>query len=163
MSTGLDAARDAILARSSFLLTSHARPDGDSIGSQLAMAFALDALGKTVRIVNADPAPSAYADFPGVERIEVAPSVEGTYDALIVMECGTLDRAGFGWDTVHQKVVSPLGRSPRIFPIPLYNPDEYDKGKETGRNATLPALARPASLNAAVDVDAGPSDRLLGN
>jgi phosphoesterase RecJ-like protein len=94
VSTGLDAARDAILARSSFLLTSHARPDGDSIGSQLAMAFALDALGKTVRIVNADPAPSAYADFPGVERIEVAPSVEGTYDALIVMECGTLDRPG---------------------------------------------------------------------
>jgi phosphoesterase RecJ-like protein len=94
VSTGLDAARDAILARSSFLLTSHARPDGDSIGSQLAMAFALDALGKTVRIVNADPAPSAYAGFPGVERIEVAPSVEGTYDALIVMECGTLDRPG---------------------------------------------------------------------
>lgn len=94
MTTGLEACRDAILSKQTFLLTSHARPDGDSIGSQLAMAFALDALGKAVRIVNADPAPSAYADFPGVERIEIAPSAKGDYDALIVMECGTLDRPG---------------------------------------------------------------------
>ena len=47
MNTGLIAARDAIRARTSFLLTSHARPDGDSIGSQLAMAFALDT--RTIR------------------------------------------------------------------------------------------------------------------
>lgn len=32
---------------------------------------------------------------------------------------------------------SPLGRSPRIFPIPLYDPQEYDGGKVEGRNATL--------------------------
>ena len=43
--SGLEAAAEAIRARQTFLLTSHARPDGDSIGSQLAMAFALDALG----------------------------------------------------------------------------------------------------------------------
>ena len=94
MNTGLIAARDAIRARTSFLLTSHARPDGDSIGSQLAMAFALDALGKRVRIVNADPAPAHYFTFPGTDRIEVKPSVEGAYDALIVMECGDLKRPG---------------------------------------------------------------------
>ena len=94
MSTGLDACRDAIRAGRSFLLTSHARPDGDSIGSQLAMAYALDALGKQVRIVNADVAPSAYAGFPGLDRIEIAPSVDGTYDAVIVMECGDLTRPG---------------------------------------------------------------------
>ena len=91
---GLEAARDAIRARQSFLLTSHAHPDGDSIGSQLAMAFALDALGKTVRLVNADPAPAHYAAFPGMDRIEIAQAVEGDYDALIVMECGDLKRPG---------------------------------------------------------------------
>ena len=32
---------DALLSRQRFVLTSHARPDGDSIGSQLAMAYAL--------------------------------------------------------------------------------------------------------------------------
>ena len=94
MSTGLDACRDAILSRQTFLLTSHARPDGDSIGSQLAMAYALDALGKQVRIVNADAAPSAYETFAGLSRIEVLPTVQGTYDALIVMECGDLTRPG---------------------------------------------------------------------
>jgi bifunctional oligoribonuclease and PAP phosphatase NrnA len=94
VSTGRDAARDAIRARNSFLITSHARPDGDSIGSQLAMAYALDHLGKRVRIVNADPAPAHYCAFPGMDRIEIAPSVEGEYDALIVMECGTRARPG---------------------------------------------------------------------
>jgi len=87
--------RDAILGKQRFLITSHARPDGDSIGSQLAMAFALDALGKDVRIVNADPAPDHYQDFPGMDRIEIASRVEGLdVDAVIVMECSDLTRTG---------------------------------------------------------------------
>jgi phosphoesterase RecJ-like protein len=85
---------DEVLRRQRFLLTSHARPDGDSIGSQLAMAFALDALGKTVRIVNADPAPDHYQDFPGMDRIEIATQVSAEVDAVIVMECSDLTRAG---------------------------------------------------------------------
>jgi len=87
--------RDAILEKQRFLITSHARPDGDSIGSQLAMAFALDALGKQVRIVNSDPAPDHYQDFPGMERIEIAAKVERPdVDAVIVMECSDLTRTG---------------------------------------------------------------------
>ncbi len=86
--------RDAILGRQRFLLTSHARPDGDSIGSQLAMAFALDALGKHVRIVNADRAPDHYQGFPGMDRIEIADAVTPDVDAVIVMECTDLGRAG---------------------------------------------------------------------
>ena len=86
--------RDEILRRQRFLLTSHARPDGDSIGSQLAMAFALDALGKQVRIVNADAAPDHYQDFPGMQRIEIADRVSAEADAVIVMECGDLSRTG---------------------------------------------------------------------
>ena len=85
---------DEILRRQRFLLTSHARPDGDSIGSQLAMAFALDALGKAVHIVNADPAPEHYQDFPGMDRIEIAAHVRPDVDAVIVMECSDLSRAG---------------------------------------------------------------------
>jgi phosphoesterase RecJ-like protein len=85
---------DAILTRQRFLLTSHARPDGDSIGSQLAMAYALDALGKQVRIVNADAAPDHYREFPGLERIEIAERAVVEADALIVMECSDLSRTG---------------------------------------------------------------------
>src|SRR5215207_3850514 len=87
--------RDEILKRRRFLITSHARPDGDSIGSQLAMAFALDALGKEVRIVNADPAPEHYQEFPGMERIEIAARIDDPQtDAVIVMECSDLGRTG---------------------------------------------------------------------
>src|SRR5688500_10211328 len=68
-----------IRARQRFLLTSHARPDGDSLGSQLAMAFALDALGKEVRIVNADAAPDHYLALPGMKRIEIAGDAPETF------------------------------------------------------------------------------------
>ncbi|HEX6658049.1 MAG TPA: bifunctional oligoribonuclease/PAP phosphatase NrnA [Ilumatobacter sp.] len=90
----LDRIRDAILPRRRFLLTSHARPDGDSIGSQLAMAYALDALGKDVRLVNADPAPDHYREFPGLDRIEIVAHSDADADALIVMECSDLSRTG---------------------------------------------------------------------
>ncbi len=90
----VDEIRDEILGRERFLLTSHSRPDGDSIGSQLAMAFALDALGKQVRIVNSDAAPDHYQDFPGMERIEISRRVTADVDAVIVMECSDLGRSG---------------------------------------------------------------------
>jgi len=85
---------EEILRRERFLLTSHARPDGDSIGSQLAMAYALDALGKQVRLVNADAAPDHYREFPGLDRIEIAERCDAEADALIVMECSDLTRTG---------------------------------------------------------------------
>lgn len=88
----------AIGRHGAFLITSHARPDGDAIGSQLAMAFALDALGKRVRLVNHDPVPAPYRTFPGTDRILVAPEVPPLADlsaageATIVMECGDITR-----------------------------------------------------------------------
>jgi bifunctional oligoribonuclease and PAP phosphatase NrnA len=85
---------DEIMRRQRFLLTSHARPDGDSIGSQLALAFALQALGKEVRIVNADPAPEHYQEFPGMDRIEISATASADVDAVIVMECSDLTRTG---------------------------------------------------------------------
>jgi len=86
--------RDAVLARQRFVISSHARPDGDSIGSQLAMAYALRALGKDVAIVNRDPAPPPLMAFPGVPSIRVADRVEGEFDAAIVLECSELGRTG---------------------------------------------------------------------
>ena len=55
---------DAIRARQSFVLSSHARPDGDAIGSQLAMAYALRTLGKEVSVVNSDAAAAPLMCFP---------------------------------------------------------------------------------------------------
>ena len=85
---------EAIRARQTFVISSHARPDGDAIGSELAMAFALDHLGKQVTVVNSDPVPGPLQTFAGTDRIVVADRVEGAYDAAIVMECSTLERTG---------------------------------------------------------------------
>ena len=85
---------DAIRTRRRFVLSSHSRPDGDSIGSQLAMAYALRALGKEATVVNADPAPPPLMAFPGVADIHISPRAEGDFDAAIIMECGDLGRTG---------------------------------------------------------------------
>ena len=96
MTTSPEIARivDAIRARQRFVLGSHSRPDGDSIGSQLAMAYALRAMGKAAVAVNADPAPPPLMAFPGVPDIRIAPAVAGDFDAAIIMECGDLQRTG---------------------------------------------------------------------
>ena len=86
--------RDAIFQRQRFVITSHARPDGDAIGSQLAMAYALRQLGKDVQLVNKDPAPPQFQTLPGIRDIQVSPDVHGQFDAAIVMECGDLTRTG---------------------------------------------------------------------
>jgi phosphoesterase RecJ-like protein len=85
---------EAIDARRRFVLSSHSRPDGDSIGSQLAMAYALRALGKEVSVVNSDAAPEPLMSFPGVSEIEIAKQVTGAFDAAIIMECSDLARTG---------------------------------------------------------------------
>jgi phosphoesterase RecJ-like protein len=84
----------ALTARHTFLLTSHARPDGDAVGSPLALAFALDALGKSVRILSRDPAPAPYRIFPSVDRIEITSQVDAadTADAVVLLECSELTR-----------------------------------------------------------------------
>jgi phosphoesterase RecJ-like protein len=85
---------DEIRKRQRFVLSSHVRPDGDAIGSQLAMAFALWQMGKDVRLVNRDAPPGPLGVFPGVSRIEVASRIDDPGDAVIVMECGDLSRTG---------------------------------------------------------------------
>jgi phosphoesterase RecJ-like protein len=85
---------EAIRTRQRFILSSHVRPDGDAIGSQMAMAYALRHLDKQVRIINRDHPPPPLTVFPGVERIEVAERADEVGDAVIVMESGTLDRTG---------------------------------------------------------------------
>jgi phosphoesterase RecJ-like protein len=60
----------------------------------MAMAYALRALGKDVRIVNRDAAPGPLMSFPGVAGIEIAPDAGDDFDAAIIMECGDLARTG---------------------------------------------------------------------
>ena len=88
----------ALRARQSFILTSHARPDGDAVGSQLALGLALETLGKTIRLIDRDPVPGPYAGFPGATRVEATPRTTARADAVVYLECSSSDRpevAGF--------------------------------------------------------------------
>ena len=78
------------------VVTSHVRPDGDSIGSALALASALKAIGKDARVINRDPVPAPLTEFPGVSDIVVAETVPADTEALVALECGDLERTGLG-------------------------------------------------------------------
>lgn len=85
---------DFIRGHQRFLVTSHARPDGDSVGSSLAMGQLLTVLGKSVDIVHRDPPPAIYLALPGIEKIQVRQDVATDYDAAILLECNDRERPG---------------------------------------------------------------------
>lgn len=97
---GQDASPDSIAAildvlrkGERFLVCSHSRPDGDAVGSMLAMGMLLEQLGKRAELLTADRVPSIYRSLPGAENIRHALRVHGPYDAVILLECDGLERA----------------------------------------------------------------------
>ncbi|HXZ80851.1 MAG TPA: bifunctional oligoribonuclease/PAP phosphatase NrnA [Terriglobales bacterium] len=78
--------------RQHFVLTSHARPDGDAIGSVLACFQILGELGKQAEVVLHDPVPHIYRVLPLAEVVKKAASVNGKYEAAIVLECDSIQR-----------------------------------------------------------------------
>jgi bifunctional oligoribonuclease and PAP phosphatase NrnA len=78
--------------RSRFVLTSHARPDGDAIGSALACCEVLRSLGKQADVVLHDPVPRIYQQLPFADRVVQADRVNGNYEAAIILECDSIQR-----------------------------------------------------------------------
>lgn len=77
-----------------FAITSHVRPDGDSLGSSLGLFWLLKALNKDVEVIMRDSAPHSYQQLPGANTIRVSPAVDRSYDAVFVIECSDIDRPG---------------------------------------------------------------------
>jgi phosphoesterase RecJ-like protein len=75
-----------------FLVTSHTRPDGDAVGSSLAMAQVLRKMGKTAQVVLGDAVPVIYRPLPHADTILHTSSVNGHYDAAVILECDSLVR-----------------------------------------------------------------------
>src|ERR1700758_5570008 len=75
-----------------FLVCSHSRPDGDAVGSVLAMGILLEHMGKRTDLVTADRIPRAYRKLPGAKAIRNAMRVHGPYDAAILLECDSFAR-----------------------------------------------------------------------
>jgi phosphoesterase RecJ-like protein len=100
--------RDRVLTHLStgqrFIVSSHQRPDGDAVGSAMAMALALRGLGKQADVVVDAPLPHFLQPFPHTGDIRIATAIGERYDAALIMECSSLDRTG----------VAGLDRSPVI-------------------------------------------------
>ena len=80
-----------IQRRRHFLITSHARPDGDAVGSAIALGQILRALGKRVDVVLHDPVPVIYKGLPFAETV-IHASEAREYDAAIILECDNIHR-----------------------------------------------------------------------
>jgi phosphoesterase RecJ-like protein len=85
---------ELIEAKGKFAITSHRRPDGDSLGSSLGLYWLLRALNKDVEVIMRDPAPNAYQQLPGAANVRVTPAVDDSYDAVFVIECSDVTRPG---------------------------------------------------------------------
>ena len=77
-----------------FLVCSHTRPDGDAVGSMLAMGMLIRQLGKHADLVTPDGLPVVYRSLPEADSVSFALSVRGHYDAVILLECDGVERAG---------------------------------------------------------------------
>lgn len=85
--TNLEGIAKALNNCGSILISVHRNPDGDALGSQLGLMFALEKLGKKVAVHNLDPVPDIYRFLPGSDRITHGRTVNGRYDCLVVLDC----------------------------------------------------------------------------
>ena len=81
-----------IRERQRFVVTSHARPDGDGIGSALALGQILRVMGKDADVVMYDGVPRIYQNLPFAGRAIQAKEVPPN-DAVILLECDGIRRA----------------------------------------------------------------------
>lgn len=81
---------------------SHVRPDGDAIGSQLALTLSLLDLGKVVDAWNEDGLPEAFSFLSRSELVTVPPRAAKTFDLVIALDTATRDRLGAPLQAIKQ-------------------------------------------------------------
>ena len=89
----LDQVIAAVQAGERFAICGHMRPDGDCIGSQLALAYALKNLGKKPTVFNQDKVPEKLA-FLDPKKILRGPRKPRPFHGVFVVDCATLERLG---------------------------------------------------------------------
>jgi phosphoesterase RecJ-like protein len=90
----LSQASQRILESQRIVITSHLRPDGDSICTSLALAFMGELLGKKVEIINKDNTPFPLNHFPDIDKIKIGQIPPQGFDLAILLECANVSRSG---------------------------------------------------------------------
>ena len=76
------------------LLATHANPDGDAVGSLIAMGLCLDSLNKEITMYNESPIPAVYRFLPSVNRVESIIEKKTIFNTAVVLDCGGIERIG---------------------------------------------------------------------
>lgn len=88
------------------VIVSHVSPDGDTIGSSLALMHALRMLGKEVIMSVDDDISTVYSFLPGIEGFRrFAPDESVETDLLVIVDASSADRAGNAMDVVRAHAV----------------------------------------------------------
>ena len=83
-----------------FLITTHIDPDGDALGSAFSMCWALRSSGKAADVYLKDTVPYRYTFLPEPRVTHALPS--DRYDAVFVLDCGSLFRVGEGYEKLKE-------------------------------------------------------------
>jgi len=82
----------AIRDAATILVSTHERPDGDALGSELALLEIAHHLGKTAEVVNPSPVPHIYQFLPLADRVRRTPRRSRNPDLAIVLDAPHLGR-----------------------------------------------------------------------
>jgi phosphoesterase RecJ-like protein len=75
-------------------VTSHLRPDGDSLCTALALSEMARLLGKETAIINHDPTPLPFSAFPELAGIRIGQIEARNFDTVVLLECADVSRSG---------------------------------------------------------------------
>lgn len=84
------------------LIATHVRPDGDAVGSLVALGRALEVLGKNVTMYIESPIPAILKFLPHSERITQDISDIESFDTAVVLDCSNFERIGTQADLLDQ-------------------------------------------------------------
>ena len=87
-------------AQQRFAVLSHVRPDGDALGSQLALALSLQQLGKEVTVWNEDGLLEKYSFLPGGQLLAQPPPEPQDFDVAVALDTATQNRLGTAGEAV---------------------------------------------------------------
>ena len=96
---GAQQVAERIRAGRNFLITSHRNPDGDALGSGLALQRLIRQLGKQARVQVRDGFGAALRNIPGADEVTITDHLPAdypnAYDAVFTMECPEVERTGY--------------------------------------------------------------------
>ena len=129
----------ALIEYEAFVIAGHRDPDGDSLGSALALALGLEQLGKRAVVLSPDTIASAYRALPGIDSVQRTAEIPDGYPVAVLVECSSLERSGLRGFEGHLVVnIDHHSKNPRFGDVNWIDPEAAAVGVMTYK--TLRAL-----------------------